>query len=181
MIVPTTRVVLLTGLPSVGKTTIGRALVGQLDGQGQPCQLIDGDELRRRLPPGLGFSTADRRHQGERARYVAELLVAHDVLVVLALIAPLQATREELRLAFGERYLEVFLSASFDVRAARDTNGVYARSRAGGGDPSADVDAAYELPACPDIRIDTGLRTLEQSVAEVHSRLLSPAGVQAVL
>ncbi len=170
-LVPNTRVVLLTGLPSAGKTTIGRALVDRLGRLGQACQLIDGDEMRERLPPNLGFSRQDRRHQGERARYIAELLVAHDVLVVLAFIAPLRVTREELRQTFGDRYLEVHVRASLQVRESRDTNGVYAKSRSGQVSSYADIDAVYEAPTDPDIGIDTGDQTVEQSVQAILARL----------
>jgi adenylylsulfate kinase len=65
----------LTGLPSAGKTTLGRSVVQHLQGQGERVELLDGDALRARLGSNLGFSRADREENLRRIAFVAELLM----------------------------------------------------------------------------------------------------------
>lgn len=43
--------VLLTGLPSAGKSTIGYALAARLSEQGRSVEVLDGDEYRNLLSP----------------------------------------------------------------------------------------------------------------------------------
>jgi len=174
-------VILLTGLPSSGKTTLGGALRDRLQGKTR-CQLLDGDELRARLPPALGFAPEDRRHQGQRALYLAELLLRHDVTVIVALIAPLAETRDSFRETFGDQYVEVFLDAPREVRAQRDTRGVYALARARGDDAYESVEGIYERPATPDLTIDTAGRSPQDALDALLSvvRLQSGLAVRTV-
>ena len=51
------RVMLLTGLPCSGKTTLSRRLAERL---GERACLLDGDEVRKTLCADLGFSREDR-------------------------------------------------------------------------------------------------------------------------
>ena len=50
----------LTGLSGAGKTTIADAVAQQLRAAGREVEVLDGDELRRGLSAGLGFSREDR-------------------------------------------------------------------------------------------------------------------------
>ena len=50
----------LTGLSGAGKSTIAYALAERLREQGRAVEVLDGDELRDALSPGLGFTRADR-------------------------------------------------------------------------------------------------------------------------
>ncbi|RLI22049.1 adenylyl-sulfate kinase, partial [Candidatus Bathyarchaeota archaeon] len=49
-------VVWITGLPGSGKTTIARRLEAKLKEKGLKVEVFDGDEVRRNLSAGLGFS-----------------------------------------------------------------------------------------------------------------------------
>lgn len=50
----------LMGPTSSGKTTLGEALVARLRDKGRPAIFFDGDEVRRLIGPGQGFSPDDR-------------------------------------------------------------------------------------------------------------------------
>ncbi|HEX6402521.1 MAG TPA: adenylyl-sulfate kinase, partial [Pseudonocardiaceae bacterium] len=50
----------LTGLSGAGKTTIAEAVAEHLRAAGREVEVLDGDELRRGLSAGLGFSRQDR-------------------------------------------------------------------------------------------------------------------------
>ena len=162
-----TPAVLLTGLPSVGKTTIGGSIVAELQRRTLPVHLLDGDELRRRLPPDLGFSRADREAQAERAGYIATVLQQHGVVPVLALVLPYAASRRRLMGRLGPRCVEVHLTAPLPRLVERDTRSVYRRAAASGDAHYAAILEPYEVPEEPTLRLDTDTLSLEACVTAI--------------
>ena len=119
------RVYWVTGLPRVGKTTLGRELVRRLREAGQASVvLLDGDELRRACGEDLGYSREDRRRAAARYGRLARLLSRQGVTVVVCTVSLDRAVwawnRENL-----DDYVEVYVTAPEVVRAGRDTEGVY--------------------------------------------------------
>jgi adenylylsulfate kinase len=161
-------VIWLTGLPSSGKTTIGRAVADRLIGE-RPVQLLDGDELRAAIGGGLGFSRADREENVRRIGYVADLLSKHGVTVVCPVISPFRSSREELRTLLGPRFVEVYVSTPVDVCADRDVKGLYAKQRAGEISHLTGVDDPYEAPLAPDLEIPTHEVPLADAVERIVS------------
>jgi adenylylsulfate kinase len=49
----------------------------------------------------------------------------------------------------------------------RDTKGLYAKARAGEIKEFTGISSPYEAPEAPELRVDTGNQTLEQSVEQV--------------
>ena len=90
----------LTGLPSAGKTTVGRALVQRLRDAGHAAELLDGDELRAALGRELGFSREDREENVRRIGYVADLLSRNGVTAVCSVISPAARLKLE-NVSFG--------------------------------------------------------------------------------
>ena len=84
-----------TGLSGAGKTTIALALAQRLREGGRAVEVLDGDELREHLSPGLGFSREDRDAHVRRVAYLARLLARHGVLVLVPVIAPYAQVREQ--------------------------------------------------------------------------------------
>lgn len=160
----TTRTVWLTGLPSAGKTTVGRALVARLRDSGRQAELLDGDELRAALAPELGFTRADREENVRRIGFVANLLSRNGVIAVCSVISPYRSIREELRTLHDGRFLEVWVSTPVDVCAERDVKGLYARQRAGEIRGLTGVDDPYEPPLAPDVVLPTHQLTVDEAV-----------------
>ena len=96
-------VVWLTGLSGAGKTTIAQQVATRVRASGRPVQVLDGDDLRRNLNQGLGFSRADRDTNIRRIAYVAKLLADSGVVVVVAAISPYRSVRAEAREPLCER------------------------------------------------------------------------------
>jgi adenylylsulfate kinase len=148
----------LTGLSGAGKTTIAEALIGLLRAAGREVEMLDGDELRRGLSAGLGFSREDRDVHVRRVGFVAELLARHGVITLVPVIAPYTATRDEVRAqhdAHGTKYLEVHIATPLAECTRRDVKGLYARAAAGELTGMTGVDDPYQEPDKPDLRLDT--------------------------
>ena len=166
----------LTGLPSAGKTTLAKALIEVLADRGVDTELLDGDEVRTHLSAGLGFSKADRDTQVTRIGFVAELLARHGVLVLVPVIAPYADARERVREHHADRgtaLLQVHLSTPVEVCADRDVKGLYSKAFRGEISSMTGVDDPYEIPADPDLRIDTSAVDQESSVALLLDLLTS--------
>ncbi|MGH3887311.1 MAG: adenylyl-sulfate kinase [Pseudonocardiaceae bacterium] len=148
----------LTGLSGAGKTTIADAVAGQLRAAGREVEVLDGDELRRGLSAGLGFSREDRDTHVHRVGFVAELLARHGVVALVPVIAPYTGTRDEVRAQHdkhGTGYLEVHVATPLAECVRRDVKGLYARAAAGELTGMTGVDDPYEEPDKPDLRLDT--------------------------
>ncbi|MEU1303106.1 adenylyl-sulfate kinase [Streptomyces shenzhenensis] len=155
----------LTGLPSAGKTTIARLLGDRLTGEGHRVEVLDGDEIRRFLSSGLGFSRADRNTNVQRIGLVSEVLARNGVLSLVPVIAPYADSRDAVRARHeksGTPYLEVHVATPVEVCSERDVKGLYARQAAGDLTGLTGVDDPYEPPADAALV----LRTQEQSPRE---------------
>src|SRR5919199_284125 len=86
-----------TGLSGSGKSTLANLLVERLQGMGRNVELLDGDEVRKNLSSGLGFSKADRDANIARIAFVAKLLSRNGVIAITAAISPYIETRQNAR------------------------------------------------------------------------------------
>ena len=146
-----------TGLSGSGKSTVAHALVERLAEYGRNVSLLDGDEIRTHLSKGLGFSKEDRDTNIRRVGYVAGLVAQHGGTTLCSVISPYRAIRDEARKASKGNFVEVFCDTPIDVCEKRDVKGLYAKARAGRGQPMGftGVDDPYEPPLNPEVTLDT--------------------------
>ncbi|MBL1084098.1 adenylyl-sulfate kinase [Streptomyces actinomycinicus] len=164
----------LTGLPSSGKTTVARAAAGVLRQSGRRVEVLDGDELRSTLSGDLGFSREDRHRNVERTGRIAQVLARNGILALVPVIAPYADSRALVRALHREsrtEFLEIHVAAPVDVCAVRDVKGLYARRAAGQISGLTGVDAPYEEPLAPDLRIDSHTESVDRSVAALLALL----------
>src|SRR5947209_17074098 len=119
-----------TGLSGAGKTTLNNALYERLTARCLRVESLDGDDVRRHLGRGLGFSKEDRDENIRRIGYVASLLSRNGVIVLVSAISPYRAVRDEVRARIGD-FVEVFVNAPLEVCEQRDVKGLYRKARAG--------------------------------------------------
>jgi adenylylsulfate kinase len=160
----------MTGLPSAGKTTIGRIVVEQLKGRGWHAELLDGDEIRRGLSADLGYDRASREAHAGRVAFVAKLLARNGAIPIVALISPYRSSRARARAEIG-RFVEVYVDTPLAVCEARDVKGLYRKARAGEIKEMTGVDDPYEPPEHPEIVVDAVHLSPTESAASILSAL----------
>ncbi len=166
-----------TGLSGAGKSTLAHAVEEQLHQLGCRTYVLDGDNVRHGLCGDLGFSAADRTENIRRIGEVAKLMVEAGTIVLTAFISPFRADRERVRglMAHGD-FLEIYCLCPLEVCETRDVKGLYKKARAGEVKEFTGISSPYEEPQSPELRVDTAILSLEQSV-EVVLELLRERGV----
>jgi len=167
----------LTGLPGAGKSTLGSIVDSRLRAMGRHTYMLDGDNVRRGLCRDLGFSEADRTENVRRVAEVAKLMADAGLIVIASLISPYRSDRRMARelMADGE-FIEVFVDAPLAVTEQRDPKGLYRKARRGELKNFTGVDAPYEVPEKPELRIPTD-STPAQDGADRVIRLLVDRGI----
>lgn len=163
-------IVWLTGLPASGKSTLARRLARELEARGRAVEVLDGDELRATMSRDLGFSRADRDRHVARVGLVAERASERGVVAIAALVSPYAAARAAVR-AQAARFVEVHVECPLEVCEARDPKRLYARARAGELAGLTGVDAPYEAPRAPELRVRTAEETEEESTRVIVAGL----------
>ena len=164
--------VLLTGLTGTGKSSLALALERRLFDLGRTCLRLDGEDLRMGLSRDLGFSDADRSEHLRRVAEIARVANRQGLLVIVAAQAPHAPVRTRMRDLLGAaHYLEVHLDAPEEVRRARDPHGLYRAADRGELEQLPGVNAAYDVPADADLRLDTAATSLGDAVQAVVDRL----------
>lgn len=168
-----------TGFSGAGKSTVAGALEQALLARGAHTYLLDGDNVRHGLCAGLGFSEADRNENLRRVGAVAGLMVDAGLIVLSAFVSPLRAQRDAIRQSLPDgRFIEIFVSTSLDVCEQRDVKGLYQKARRGEIANFTGISDPYEAPLQPELTLDTGVLSLEQSVAACL-QLLEQRGILA--
>jgi len=168
----------LTGLPASGKSTIAEELERRLVADGRPAYLLDGENVRHGLSGDLGFSPADRHEHARRVASVARMFADAGMVTVVALVSPVAADREwarQLHAEAGLEFIEAWVDTPLEECARRDPHGLYARARAGDLPGFTGVDAPYEPPAAPEVRLHGGDEDVATSVGRLLAALDRPA------
>jgi adenylyl-sulfate kinase len=146
-------------------------LYHELQARGLKAEILDGDEVRKNLSKGLGFSKEDRDTNILRIGYVANLLTRNGVATICCPISPYKEARDAVRAEIGA-FVEVFVYATVDeIAAHRDPKGLYKKALAGEITGFTGVDDPYEAPEHPELRLDTLVESPEESLQNVLTKL----------
>lgn len=163
-----------TGLSGAGKSTLAERLAPVLAARGRRVEVLDGDEVRTHLSKGLGFSKEDRDTNIRRIGYVARLLARNGVAVVAAAISPYAAVRDEVRAGLASEpadFVEIHVDCAIEDLTRRDVKGLYERALRGEIANFTGVSDPYEAPANPEVRVDSGAQSEEESLAAIVAYL----------
>jgi bifunctional enzyme CysN/CysC len=164
----------LTGLPSSGKSSIGEELERRLVAAGRPAYLLDGENVRHGLSADLGFTPEDRHEQARRVAAVARILADAGNIAIVAIVSPAAADRDaarELHEQADLQFIEAYVDTPLEVCERRDPRGLYRRARAGELPAFTGIDAPYEAPETPDVRLHGHEEPIEQSVQRILDAL----------
>jgi adenylyl-sulfate kinase len=160
-----------TGLSGSGKSTIAEMLYHEFQARDMKAEILDGDEVRKNLSKGLGFSKEDRDTNIMRIGYVANLLTRNGVATICCPISPYKETRDANRELIGE-FVEVYVHATIEELAEnRDPKGLYKKALAGEIKGFTGVDDPYETPENPELVVDTMTQSPEESLQVVLTKL----------
>lgn len=157
------------GLSGSGKSTIAAAVERKLHDQGRFVVILDGDNFRHGLNSDLGFSDEDREENVRRASEVAKMFASQGIIVIVSVITPKQALRDQAREIVGSTFKDIFIKASYETCAQRDPKGLYAKVAAGEIKQFTGKDSGFEEPLNPDLLIDTETIKIEDAATQISS------------
>ncbi|WIM06112.1 MAG: bifunctional sulfate adenylyltransferase/adenylylsulfate kinase [Candidatus Nitricoxidivorans perseverans] len=166
--------VFFTGLSGAGKSTLAKALAVKLTEMGgRRVTLLDGDIVRKNLSSELGFSREHRDINIRRIGFVASEITKHGGIAICAPIAPYRNTRRDVRrmIECWGGFIEIHVSTPIEVCEGRDRKGLYAKARAGLIPEFTGVSDPYEIPAQPELAIDTSRYSVDEAVQSVILKL----------
>ncbi|GAM17604.1 hypothetical protein SAMD00019534_007790 [Acytostelium subglobosum LB1] len=173
--------IFFTGFSGSGKSTIANALnEALLAATSRTITLLDGDIVRTFLSSELGFSKEHRDLNIKRIGFVASEINKSGGIAICAPIAPYEGAREFVRNLINANggFVEVHISTPIEVCEKRDRKGLYAKVRAGQLKGFTGIDDPYEVPANPELRIDTSHTTVSQAVEQILCYLRKDGYVQ---
>ncbi|MBU0689911.1 MAG: adenylyl-sulfate kinase [Gammaproteobacteria bacterium] len=161
-----------TGLSGAGKSSLSHAVEEALHSMGCHTFVMDGDNVRHGLCADLGFSSEDRVENIRRVGEMSKLFIEAGVIVLTAFISPFRSDRERVRslVPHGD-FMEIFCSTPLEVCEERDVKGLYKRARAGEIKEFTGISSPYEAPVDPELVVETGKLSIEDSVAKVMELL----------
>lgn len=161
-----------TGLSGSGKSTIAIALEQRLAREGILCRILDGDNIRRGINRGLGFSEEDRRENIRRIAEVCKLFTDTGIVVLAAFVSPTEELRSMARDIIGaEDFVEIYVSTPLEECERRDVKGLYAKARRGEISDFTGITSPFEAPESPTLSIDTTHRNVEECVEELYNTI----------
>lgn len=167
-------VVWFTGLSGSGKSTLVNVLEQRLHQKGVLTYILDGDNIRNGLNYDLGFSDADRKENIRRIGEVAKLLSDSGIVVLTAFISPFREDRQIVRnLLERDEFIEVYVKCPVEICESRDVKGLYKKARDGQIKEFTGLDSPYEEPENPEITVDTGKLSIEESVNFIYDYINS--------
>jgi adenylylsulfate kinase len=166
-----------TGLSGAGKSSLAHAVEEELHQLNCRTFVFDGDNVRHGLCADLGFSAEDRVENIRRVGEMAKLFIEAGVIALTAFISPFQSDRARVRslVPHGD-FLEIYCHCPLEVCEQRDVKGLYQRARTGKIKDFTGISSPYEDPLDPELVVETGTLTMQESVEQVM-QLLRDRGI----
>jgi adenylyl-sulfate kinase len=159
-----------TGLSGSGKSTLAERVRDILLERGMRVEMLDGDEVRKNLSKGLGYSKEDRDTNIRRIGWVCHLLTRNEVVAIAAAISPYREIRDENRELIG-RFVEVYCKCDLNTLKDRDPKGLYEKALNGEIPNFTGVSDPYEPPDQAEVVVDTACESVEDSVRKIIGTL----------
>ncbi|MFB6075775.1 MAG: adenylyl-sulfate kinase [Candidatus Aenigmatarchaeota archaeon] len=159
-----------TGLPSSGKSTVAKRVENELTSMGMKIHNLDGDDLRAKLHPDLGFTREERGINNKRIAFICDLLNRNDVSSIVAAISPFEEYRKYAEEMIDNFFL-VYVECSVEECKERDPKNLYEKAEEGKIKNFTGVNHPYEEPENPDVKVNTKELSVEKSKEKVLNGL----------
>jgi len=142
----------------------------ELRDRGLKVEVFDGDEVRKNLSKGLGFSKEDRETHNKRIIYVCKLLTRNGVNAIVSLISPYRSTRAYAREQLP-KFVEVYVKCSLEECIRRDPKGLYKKALTGEITDMTGIQDPYEEPLNAEVTLNTENDTSMRNIRKVLQKL----------
>lgn len=168
-----------TGLPGSGKTAIASRTAALLKKESIDIKILQLDEIRRVLTPNPKYTDEERDIVYASLAYMAKLLTECGVNVFIDATANRRKYRDAARKIIPE-FAEVFIRCPIELCMEREAHrkaifspkGIYKKaSMPGAAVPG--VNVPYEEPLNPEIVIDSGKLTPDESARKVADAIIT--------
>lgn len=162
----------LLGLSGAGKSSISLELKQILISSGLKCLILDGDLLRKGINSNLGFSEADRFENIRRAAELAKIFLEEGYWVIVAMITPMEAMRENNRQILQNQYVEVFVNTPLEICMERDPKGLYQKVKQLEIHHFTGIDSPFEIPKHAHLTVETAYLSIEESAKLIFNQVI---------
>lgn len=159
-----------TGLPSSGKSTVAKRVENELVSKGTKIHNLDGDDIRAKLHPDLGFTKEERGINNKRIAFLCDLLNRNGVSSIVAAISPFEEYRNYAEEMIDNFFL-VYVECPVEECKKRDPKNLYEKAEEGKIENFTGVNHPYEEPKNPDVKVNTKKMTAEEAKEKVMDKL----------
>ena len=165
------KIILFTGRPGAGKSTIANLVEKKLYCLGRHTYVLDGDTVRLGLNRDLGYEAADQVEHIRRITEVAKILTESGLIILVPAIAPFRNERRAARELFApDEFVEIFVDTPRAVCEEREPE-LYSRIRSGEFGAVSCLDTGYEVPETAEITVDGSAGSAEDIAERIVSEL----------
>jgi len=162
----------LTGLPASGKSSIAAALVQRLRKRDVDPVVLESDVFRKYFTPHATHSEEDRLLFYQGMVEIASQFVNHNTPVIIDATGNLRCYRAPARERF-RAFAEVLVECPLEVCVERDPKGIYRQARLGLATTVPGLQAEYEPPLQPEVRIRSDQEDPEEAARKILDFLIS--------
>ncbi|MDX1491203.1 MAG: sulfate adenylyltransferase subunit CysN [Pseudohongiellaceae bacterium] len=160
--------VMFIGLSGSGKSTLAHGLERRLFDMGRVSTVLDGKAMRLGISKDLPHDQLGRAENLRRSANVAKLLNESGLICCAAFVAPNKDSREHAISVIGrDNCLMVYLNPELEVCKQRDPSGLYASAEQRPSEDIPGISFDYDEPENPDLVLDTGKLSIEDSIDQV--------------
>jgi len=156
----------ITGLPASGKSSITAALVEGLRKRGIDPVVLESDIFRTFFTPHPTYLEEDRVRFYQGMVEIATKFVERGLPVVIDATGNRRAYREPARERIP-KFAEVFVDCPLEICMRRDPKGIYQKALAGSAGNVPGLQAEYEPPLAPDLRIRSDHEDPEEGARKI--------------